>query len=50
MAERTAEESEHAEKQQQCAPEWWERAPEYFSERDEEAEYAEAALFGRLAR
>ena len=49
MAERTAE-SGSAEKQQQCEPEWWERAPEYTGERDEEAAAAEAALFEALAR
>jgi hypothetical protein len=46
MAERITE-AEYPEKQQQREPEWWERAPEYLSERDEQAEHAEAALFGR---
>jgi len=33
-----------AQRRQWCA-EWWERAPEYVTQRDEEAETAEAALF-----
>ena len=42
--------SEYAEQRRQFGAGWWERAPEFSSEGDEEAEVAEAALFEAVLR
>ena len=41
--------ADRAEQRQPGEPELWERAPEYSSDRDGQAEAAEAALFEALA-